>query len=900
MLPGRAGECAMVAGALDQARTGNSSVVLLTGEPGAGKTAILQFALGSAVGLTVVRASGVESEMELAFASLQQLCAPLLDGLASLPGPQRTAVETAFGLAAGPAPDPFFVGLGALGLLASAGPLLCVVDDVQWLDRASAQALGFVARRLAADPVALLLAGRDLSGLSDIPGAVELPLAGLADTDARALLATVASWITPKVADRIIAQTRGIPLALLELPRSMTAPELSAEFGLPDPSGLPGRIEESFRRRLAELPEPTRQLMLMAAADPTGDAMLLWGACDIAGIDAAVVGPAVDAGLMEVGAHVTFFHPLVRSAVYRAASVRDRRAAHGALAAATDTRVDPDRRAWHRGQAAAGPDEEVAAELEESASRARARGGVAAAAAFLERSVALTLDPVRRAARALAAAQARHEAGGHDAALELLELAEAGPLGDLDRARAERLRALVSYVRADGRDGAVQLLRAARRLEPLDPGLARATYIDALGAALNADPEPEVGEALAALPLSRPPQPAELLMHGWGLFFTEGFPNGVDFHRQAVAAFVAAPWTGEENIRALYVSVSAASSLWDDTGFDVLSGRLLTRARAVGTLSELPAALHMRGLFCAYAGDLDAAAAALDEAEAIRAATGVDPAPGEMGFLSALREEETAVLARIERLRAAVQVRDAIEASTVEYSLAVLYNGLARFPDALAAALRSRDLHPAGGFGLLLAELTEAAARCHAAETGQDALDALRPRTGLGGTDWALGVEAYCRAVLAPGTEAEEPYLEAIERLGRTRMRLPLARAHLLYGEWLRRERRRGEAREQLRAAHDMFEKMGARSFAGRARQELSATGITAHSRRNATLDELTPQELRIATMAGEGLPNAQIAAQLYISVGTVEYHLNKVFRKLNIRSRAQLHLILAPSASGH
>jgi DNA-binding CsgD family transcriptional regulator len=513
------------------------------------------------------------------------------------------------------------------------------------------------------------------------------------------------------------------------------------------------------------------------------------------------------------------------------------------------------------------------------------------------RAAALTLDPQRRSARALAAAQAWHQAGGHDLAVELVEVAEAGPLGELGRAQAEWLRAQIIFVRTDGRDGTVQLLRAAQRLDPLDRDLARATYVDALRAVFLSGDMLEAGR-LRALPLSQPPDATELLLHGYGLFVTEGFPHGVDILAQAIDAFVSAPVSGQENIPALETAAAAARSLWDDTGFDVLTARGVALARQAGALSLLPEALDYRALYCVDAGELAGAAAALDEAEAIRQATGMEPGfGGDSGLLAALRDEERAATGHIEQLRREPAIGGVSRrAAMLEHALAVLYNGLARYPDALAAAQRSGERYPgAGGMVHVLAELVEAAVRCHQADAAQAALQALRARTRLGGTDWGLGLEARSRALLAGGGAAEELYAEAIGRLGRTRMRLPLARAHLLYGEWLRRERRRTDARAQLRTAHDLFEAMGARSFAARARQELTATGATAHSRRNATLDELTPQEARIASLAGEGLSNPEIAARLYISKGTVDYHLNKVFRKLGIRSRAQLHHALAP-----
>ena len=696
MLLGRAEECAMVDGVLGQARAGASGVLVVAGEPGVGKSALLEYAVesASASGFQVVRASGAEWEMELAFAGLQQLCAPLLDGVTQLPGPQRTAIETAFGISAGVPPDPFFVGLGVLGLLseaAAARPLLCVVDDVQWLDQASARALGVAARRLQVDPVAVLLAGREPGELAAAAGLAEVRLAGLADADARALVASaLPQWADQKLIDRIVAETAGNPLALLELPRGMTPAELAGGPGFGGTAGLPGRIEESFRRRLELLPEPTRRLVLLAAADPAGDAALLWRACALAGIDPGAAGPAQDAGLVQVGTRVRFFHPLVRSAVFRAASAQERRAAHGLLAAATDAAADPGQRAWHRAQAAPGPDDQVADELENSAELARARGGMAAAAAFLERAAALTLDPQRRSARALAAAQAWHQAGGPDRAVELVEVAEAGPLGELGRAQAEWLGAQIIFVRTDGRDGTVQLLRAAQRLEPLDRDLARATYLDALRAAFLSGDTLEAGRRLRGLPLSQPPDATELLLHGYGVFVTEGFPHGLDVAAQAIDAFVSAPVNGDENIRALEAAASVARYLWDEAGFDVLTARGVALVRQAGALSLLPEALDLRALYCVDAGELADAAAALDEAEVIRQATGMDPGfGGDSGLLAALRDEERAATGHIEQLRREPGIGGVSRrAAMLEHALAVLYNGLARYPEALAAAQR--------------------------------------------------------------------------------------------------------------------------------------------------------------------------------------------------------------------
>ena len=491
MLLDRLPERAALSQLLDGARAGRSGVLVLRGEPGVGKTALLEYAVESAAGLRVVRVAGVESEMELAFAALQQLCAPMLDKLAGLPDPQRAALGVAFGLSTGAAPDRFLVGLAALSLLSEVAerqPLLCVIDDAQWLDQASALVLAFVARRLLAEPVALVFATHEPG--EEFRGLPELLVEGLGDSAARELLASVIPGpLDERVRDRIVAEARGNPLALLELPR-----------GVPGVPGVPGssvRIEDSFRGRVEVLPAATRRLMLVAAAEPAGDPALVWRAAERLGIGAEAVAPAADAGLLTIGERVLFRHPLVRSAVYRGASPAERRAAHQALADATDPQADPDRRAWHRAQATPGPDEDVAAELERSAGRAQARGGLAAAATFLERSAALTLDPARRAERALAAAQATYQAGAFDATLALLVTAEAGPPDEFRRARADLLRGQIAFSSSRGSDAPPLLLKAARQFQPLDPQLARETYLDALAAAIFAGPIASVRPSVA-------------------------------------------------------------------------------------------------------------------------------------------------------------------------------------------------------------------------------------------------------------------------------------------------------------------------------------------------------------------------------------------------------------------
>ena len=894
-LTGRRAECDVLDRLIEAVRAGESRVLVVHGEPGVGKTALLDYAIESAAGLRVARVAGVESEMELAFAALQQLCAPMLGELAGLPEPQRAALGVAFGLETGAAPDRFVVGLAALSLLSAAAaqqPLLCVVDDAQWLDRASAQVLAFVARRLLADPVALVFAANEPG--EELRGLPELVVGGLGEGDARELLGSVLGGpLDERVRDRIVAETRGNPLALLELPRGVPGVP-----GLSELPGLPGRIEDSFRRRLEVLPAATQRLMLVAAAEPAGGPALVWRAAERLGIGAEAAWPAADAGLLTIGERVMFRHPLVRSAVYRAAPAPDRRAAHQALADATDPQADPDRRAWHRAQATPGPDEEVAAELERSASRAQARGGLAAAAAFLERAAALTLDPARRAERALAAAQATYQAGAFEAALGLLGTAEAGPPDQLRRARADRLRGQIAFSSSRGSDAPPLLLKAARQFEPLDPRLARETYLDALAAATFAGRLAlgggmrEVAEAARAAP--PPPGPArgpDLLLDGLALLTTEGYPAGAPVLRQAVSAFRGTDVSREEKLRRLWLVCHVASIVWDYASWDVLSDRQVRFARDVGALITLPIAYNTRAGVHVFAGEFTEAASMVAQAESVTEATGSSIAPYGALALAVFRGQEAQAAQLIQTATDEAGRRgEGAGLSFVQWADAVLCNSLGRYEEALAAAERASEDSPAVIFASwALVELIEAAVRSGLPERAAGALQRLSGIARACGTDWALGAEARSRALVSDGEDAETLYREAIDRFGRTRLRVDLARARLVYGEWLRRQRRRRDARDQLGRAYQLFDSIGAAAFAGRARIELRATGGHARQHTIQTPDTLTAQEALIARLASDGASNPRIAAQLFISPATVAYHLRKVFTKLGISSRSQL-----------
>jgi len=911
-LHGRTDECAALDRLISRARSAESQVLVLRGESGVGKTALLDHVTAAASGFRIARAVGVEAEVELAFAGLHQLCLPMTDLADELPAPQREALDTAFGRSAGAPPDRFLVGLAVLSLLAAATedqPLLCVVDDAQWLDRVSAQTLAFVARRLLAEPVALVFAVRD--GTDDeLNGLPDLMIRGLSDGDARALLDTVIPGrLDERVRDRIVAEARGNPLALLELPRDPVAAE--GGFGRLDTRPAAGHVEQSFMRRIESLPVPTQRLLLAAAAEPVGDMALLIRAAEHLGLSPDDAADAEAAGLIEIGARVRFRHPLIRSAAYRAADVDERRRVHRALALATDPHADPDRRAWHGANAAVGADEEVAAELERCADRAQARGGVAAAAAFLERAAELTVDPARRGTRALAAAQAKFAATSADAAYDLLAVAEMNPLDELQRAQAIRLRAQIAFVQSRGAehatarvaDTALQLLDAARGLEPHDAESARETYLQALGAAMYASRLcPHGGAVVVAEPARRappgpdPPRPNDLLLDGLAIRMTEGYAASLPALRAGLTQLIDGAQRGDPAVVRLFwqafpvAAESATGELWDDDLWHRLAGTAVRLARDAGALNVLPTALATRAGVHVFEGELDAAATLLEEADAISAATGLEPLRYHSVSVAAWRgrEADAARLIDTARRRALERGEGRVVGLTGVLS-AMLYNGVGRYRAALGGARRTAEHDDLGFGGWTLGELVEAAVRCGERESALDALARLTERTEAAGTDWALGVLAMGRALVDDGRGAEGFYREAIDRLARTRIAVYATRAQLLYGEWLRREHRRVDAREQLGAAHEKFTRMGAEGFAERARRELLVTGETARRRAVGSDKSLTAQEAQIAELAGAGLTNQEIGAQLFISAHTVEWHLRKVFAKLAITSRRQL-----------
>ena len=898
-LVGRQRERDVLNRVLGAARDGQGGVLAVYGEAGVGKTAVLDYAVEAGADFHVARTIGVEGEMELAFAALQQLCSPSLGLMERLPDPQRDALEVALGLSAGRPPNPFLVGLAVLNLLSEVAeeqPLLVVVDDAQWLDRASARVLAFVARRLLAERIAMVFVARE--PIDALTGFAELRVEPLGHRDARALLDSVLSArLDEQVLERIVGETRGNPLALIELPRGLTPAQLAGGFGLPEALPLSAGIEQSFARRLAALPRDAQRLLILAAADPVGDPALMWRAAELLNIPESAADTVETQGLLVVGPRVVFRHPLVRSAVYSAADPSDRRKAHAALADATEAELDPDRRAWHRAQAASIPDEDVAVELERSAARAQARGGSAAVAAFLERAAALSPDSTHRARRLLAAAAAKREAGDLEAALGLLDGLEPDALDELGRVRVDLLRGQIALEQWRGGDAGSLFMSAARRLESLDPELARETYLEALSGVMANDIDVGGGAlavaaaARAAPPATGSPRMADLLLDAFAIRLTDGYAAAAPTLARALEHLLALDLSTEDGRRWLSLSGArngqiAALELWDDEAMYLLEDRQLQAARDTGASGHLQFALTFVARNRMLSGELSAAAHLIDEARLITEATGNAPLVNAPMILAAWLGDE----ARASELIDATSEESARRRWTSNnYARSVLYNGLGRHDAALDAAWDAMQPDPIGYGTWLVPELAEAASRAGDRARLEFALEWISERTRVLSSSWASGIEARVRALLSEGEVADTLYRESIAHLSDTRARIELARSHLLYGEWLRRERRRTDAREHLRAALESFTDMGAEAFAQRADRELSATGERVRKRTVETRADLTPQEAQISRLVVQGHSNREIAAQLFISPSTVEYHLRKVFRKLGVKSRTQL-----------
>jgi DNA-binding CsgD family transcriptional regulator len=894
----------MVEHLLVGAQAGHSRTLVVRGVAGMGKTALLEHLRDAALaaGFRVEASTGVEAESQFAFAGLHQFCGPFLDHLDALPEPQQLALGVALGSRSGSPPDKFLVGLATLNLVAEAAehePLLCVVDDAQWLDQVSAEVIGFVARRIDAERMAMAFGVRDggEGGMSVFPGLPELHLSGLDPTAARTLLNTAFRvTVDEAVRERIIAEARGNPLALLELPAHVPTARLAGGFGLPENSDVPGRVERGFLRRSRDLPDSTQLLLLAAAADPTGDPFLLWRVSAELGVASDAVTPAKDAGLIEIDSKVRFRHPLVRSAVYQSADATNRRRVHGALAASTDVALDPDRRAWHSAHAVQGVDEEVAAELERSAARARSRGGYAAAGAFMRRSTELTPAVADRTRRALEAAHAMHNAGASEAALDLLAIAEGGSPNQRQRARVALLRAQIAFHRTRGLDVPQMLADAAATVAPFDPALSRETYLHALDAAIVSGAPDSViiaRTALASSPAANP-RPVDLLLDGLAMTIVDGYSAGVPTVRLALDELSEVPHPGAVQEGGsepwLWLAGRVAVGILDDERAHKIAEWNVTVSRARGALASLPSALNLQANILTISGELTRAGELAAEAEAITESMGVAPLRHAAAMLSAWRGDRAAV----ERLNSLTLETDgnpigSAQAAFAYYASAVLYNGRGDYTTAQEAAATTCESGELSLSTLGLPELIEASMRAGDEETAMRALGRLGARAQASGTAWALGLEARSRALTISGPAAEESYLEAIGRLGASRIASETARAHLVYGEWLRREGRRQEARGQLRTAHELLSDMGIHAFAARAARELRATGEHPRKRTAPQNDGLTAQELQIARLVATGATSREVGTQLYVSPRTVEAHLRNIFRKLDITSRRQL-----------
>jgi DNA-binding CsgD family transcriptional regulator len=905
---GRSRECREIDSALGRVQSGASAVLVLRGEAGVGKTALLEHCAQQAQqarSCRVARVAGVESELEMPFAALLQLCGPMLPDVETLPEPQEKALQVAFGTATGPTPDRFVVGLGVLSMLADISakdPMVCLIDDAQWLDEASTQVLAFVSRRLLAESVLLLIAVRETGNERRFPGVPELTIEGLTDDDARALLQTTsAGHLDPGVRDRLIAETGGHPLALLELVGEMSDAELSGGFVAAHTLAGTSDLQEHYIRRIRALPDDLRLFLLIAAADATGDTQLLWRAAQVHDLGPRHAATAADAELLEIGSSVRFRHPLIRWAAYAAATDDDRHAVHLAIAAATDDDTDPDRRVWHLAAAAAGPDEDLATQLERLADKAQARAGVAAAATFLQRSVALTSDPGKRADRAVAAAHANLHAGRFDAGLGLLAGAEVDAVDDLQRARVEQLRAEIIRAWNSGSQAPLLLLEAAQKLESLDLELAGETYLDAWGAALVAGTLAAPGGDLrdvstsaraALIPAGQ--SPAGDLLGGLATLILDGPGQAAPVLRRAVNGFLADEVSAEQWLHGGTLAANAALSLWDFDAWSAVSTRHIELTRALGALAPLASALNVQRAVATWRGDLERATLLGAEEDAVKEVTQTRRASYGALFVAAYQGRPEIATPLIGASADEAEGRgEGLGLQIADRATALLNLGLGHYADARLAAERAAEGCLGPFTTQALPDLVEAAARSGDEERARAALDQLSESANAVESNWAAGVEARSRALLSEGDEAERCYLDSIEELSRTPLRLELARAHLVYGEWLRREGRRIDARHQLRSAHEIFAAAGTEAFAERARQELLATGEKVRKRRPDTLNQLTPQEEHIARLARDGLSNPEIGAELFISARTVEWHLRKVYSKLGIASRRGLRQAL-------
>jgi len=892
--PGRQAQLGALSELVEGARERRGGAIVVSGEPGVGKTTLIGHALANRLDVSVLRVAGVQFEKGFAFAAVHRLFQPLLAESKELAEPILAVLETAFGMREGRVPDADDVGAALLGLLseaASGGPVVCVIDDAQWVDDPSARALAFLAEAIAAEPVAMIFALPEAGTVPALAALPQVQVARLSAEDARALLA--AEFHAPldrRVRERIIAEARGNPLALLELPHRSGPGHFAGGFGLPDAAPPADGVEDGFRERLTALPDATRLLLLLAAADPLGDQELLWRAADSLGVGSGAAAPARDAGLLGDGEGVIFRHPLVRSAVYRAAGGDDRRRVHRALAEATDPALDPERRIWHHAQAAAGPDKQIAGDLEYWAVNVQSRGGVAASAAFTGRSAALTADRELRAERLLAAARSKIEAGALDDAEGLLSAAEASSLSARQRAHRDRLLGRIAFLSRNMQPALDLQLKAAAQFARLDPSLARACHLDAIETGMLAGRTGDammvtIREASAAPPAPGTPTSADLLLDALVALYTGDRRRGL-----AILAPILDDTRNEVWLRHPLLGCLLAGEAWHIEAFVNIASWQVESARSTGSVSTIPIGLMTLTAASVWGGDTPGEMALLSLGESLADVTGLAQPCYARVVSAAFHGFEPAASRQIRAIEVEARKRgEGLTVSCCAWAEAVLGNALADYPRALAAARAATSYREAGIHGQSLLELTEAAVRCGDRDAALSAYGELVELTGSPSAGWGAEVQACAAALVAENDVAEQRYRDALTLLGAGHNAVWIGRTHLLFGEWLRRQGRRREAREQLGRAHDVFAASGLAAFAKRAAAEMQATGEKARSRGGAATDELTAQETAIVQLVVAGATNREIAAKMFLSPRTIDTHLRSIFRKLGVTSRRQL-----------
>ena len=899
-LAGRTAECQELDRLLEAARDGLSAVLVMRGEPGIGKTALLEHAAQSATDFEVARVSGIESEVELGYAGLHQMLLPFLPRTDVLPAPQRHALDAAFGLVGGPPPSPFLITLAVLTLVAHVAadrPLLCIVDDAQWIDEESMTALASVARRLHADGIAMIITVREPAArrvpLERLP---TLEVTGLPPDAAREVVLAALDTRLParhRIADRIVSESRGNPLGLLALAKDVTPDDLGERAALMNPIPIGSRLEARYRLQTRSLPNPTQTLLLTAAADPTGNPDLLWHAGELLAFGPSDAGVPGLGELLDIATPIAFHHPLVRSAIYYASTPAERRRVHAALADVTNPVTDQDRRAWHRAASTVDVDEQVAQELEAAASRARERGGLAGAAALLERAAHLTPESSTRAERLVVAAEAEWMAGSEARTLGLVKEAAPHIADPSTRARARRLEAAVMANRTSGLAPWLQLITEARGMTAPDGRFVRSTLLDALAANMPfLEPVEELARIGLTVPLAPGHEPTapDLLLDGLCLAF--GQRDDAAAAPLLRRSFAELDFSGQNPIDAytlLLCGCMGAAAIGDFDALRDIGHRLESFGRELG--APLPVYIGQSAIVSADHGTGDLASALRRwnfDGQAIRDAMPPEMFIGDVAALAWRGDEQAARALETQQARWMADHNRIGYQPLLDWALGVLEIGLGNYDAAYERSNAARS----GAYlfrDQVMLDLVEAAARTDRTEVAHATVDQIAGRAQVNDTPLFAGFLARSRALVADDGRAESLYREAIDRFQVASAPLHIARAQLVYGEWLRRQKRRTDARDQLADAYNAFLVMGAGAFAERARNELAAAGQTLGKRKPDTSHHLTPQEERIARLAATGDTNAEIAEKMFLSSATVEYHLRKVYRKLGITSRRHL-----------